>query len=392
MVEYSDMSNVIHCPNCGESIEVTQALASQVEKSVSEQHRQELERVKAETASVIRKNIEEKNRLERADLQKQLEEQQKKVRDFLQHELQLREEKRKLEESKQEIELSITRRLDEERKKIEEATAKRLSEETRLRELEKDKVIQSLRQSLEEAQRKAQQGSQQLQGEVQELDLEKQLREAFPQDSIEPVGKGVRGADIQQVVRSPRGVVCGVILWESKRTKAWTDEWLFKLKDDLRATKAHIPVIVTSVLPKDFSSDIGLKDGVWITTFPLALALGTLLRKNLLDVAYQKAVLAHQGEKADILYEYITGHEFRQQVEALVEVSRDMHEQIAKERAAFEKSWKVRETQIQRLFSSTARIYGSMQGVIGSSLPQVRGLELEADDVSVEKSSLPLTE
>lgn len=386
------MSNTIHCPKCGEIIEVTQALASQVEKTLLEQHQHELEQVRKETILTTKKDIEEKNKLEFADLQKQLAERQKKVDEFREQELQMREEKRKLEDAKKELEISVARRLDEEKKRIEEETSRRMAEEHRLKDLDKDRIIQNLKQSVEEANRKAQLGSQQSQGEVMELDLEKQLRESFSQDSIEPVGKGVKGADIQQVVRSPRGVVCGVILWESKRTKAWTDEWLIKLKDDLRATKAHIPVIVTSVLPKEFTSDIGLKDGVWITTFSLALSLGMLLRKNLLDVAYQKAVLAHQGEKADILYDYVTGHEFRQQVEALVEVYKDMHEQIARERVAFEKSWKVREAQIQRLFSSTARIYGSMQGVIGSSLPQVRGLELEAEDAEPDQPTLRLTE
>lgn len=373
------MSNIITCPKCGEVIEVTQALASQVEKTLAEQHQQELLKVKQETAATIRKDLEEKNKLEFADLQKQLAEEHKKVETLRQQELQIREEKRKLEDAKREVELSVARRMDQEKKRIEEETSRRMAEAHHLKELEKDKIILALKQSLEEANRKAQQGSQQLQGEVQELDLEKQLHELFPQDTIEPVGKGIRGADIQQIVRSPRGIICGVILWESKRTKAWTDDWLLKLKDDLRATKANIPVIVTSVLPKDITCDIGLRDGVWVSTFTHAIPLAMLLRKSLVDVAYQKAVLAHQGEKADVLYEYITGHEFRQQVEALVEVYRDMHEQVARERIAFEKSWKVREAQIQRLFSSTARIYGSMQGVIGSSMPQVRGLELEAD-------------
>jgi hypothetical protein len=230
--------------------------------------------------------------------------------------------------------------------------------------------------SLEEAKRKAQQGSQQTQGEVLELDLEETLRQEFPNDEIEPVGKGVKGADIRQIVKSPKGFVCGVILWESKRTKAWTDEWLTKLKDDLRAEKANIPVIVSTSLPKELKSLMGLIDGVWVTTYELFIPMATLLRKNLLDIGFQKAVSAHRGDKADLLYEYITGHEFRQQVEALAEVYHEMQEEISKERVAFEKIWKTREGQVKRLSLATANVYGSMQGLVGSSMPQVKGLDL----------------
>jgi len=357
--------NTISCPKCGNLIEITEALKKQLQ-----------EEIEVETEKRIRKEIEEKNELEITNLRKALAEKEAKMTEFRQQELKLREEKRKLEEREKELEIEVQRKLDEERKKAEEKVFRQVQEQFRLRELEKDKTISDLKKALEEAQRKAQQGSQQTQGEVLELDLEETLRRSFPGDEIEPVGKGVRGADVRQIVKSQGGVICGVILWESKRTKAWTDDWTVKLKSDLRAEGANVPVIVSETLPKEAQNGLGVKDGVWVVNFALVLPLAILLRKNLLEVAYQKVVSADKGNKANQLYEYVTGHEFRQQVEALVEVYREMQEEINREKSAFERIWKAREAQLQRFISSTASICGRIQGAVGPSTLQIKGLEL----------------
>mgnify|MGYP001565350145 CR=1 FL=1 len=249
-------------------------------------------------------------------------------------------------------------------------------ESQRLKDKEKDKVIDDLKKSLEDAQRKATQGSQQLQGEVQELDLEEILKREFQGDTIEPIGKGVLGGDVRQVVRSPRGMDCGHILWESKRTKAWSDGWIDKLKEDLRNDKANIPAIISETLPDDIKAGIGLKDGVWVAGPKFTVPLAMLLRKALLDSARQKMIAQNQQSKAEALYSYITSHEFAQQVEAMIRTYQDMQEQITRERTAFEKSWKLRETQVNRLLSGVAGIYGSMQGIAGPALPSIRNLEL----------------
>lgn len=359
------MINAIKCPGCGIQIEVTEALKQEIE-----------EKVKIETEEKVRKEMEEKMSFKVKDLEKTLEENEKKIDEFRGQELKLREEKRRLEEKEKDLILEVQRKLDEERKKAEESAFKRADDEHRLKDREKEKVISDLKKALEDAQRKAQQGSQQTQGEVLELDLEETLKNSFPQDLIEPVGKGVKGADIRQTVKSQSGVVCGVILWESKRTKDWHDEWISKLKEDLRAEGANIPVIVSEVLPKESQNGMGVKEGVWVVSFSLVLPLAALLRKNFLEVTYQKVVSADRGKKADLLYEYITGHEFRQQLEALVEVYQEMQEEINTEKRAFEKIWKSREFQAKRMLTSTANICGSMQGLIGSSMPQIKGLEL----------------
>lgn len=374
------MKDTITCPHCGEHIEVSEVLRKQVEaevgKSLSAKHKKELEQARERAEELVRKTLEEEYRLEHKDLEEQLKEQKERIEQFREEELEMRRQRRKLEEEKKELALAVEKTLDEEREKIEEKALKQAAEEHHLKDKEKEKVIEDLKKALEEAQRKARQGSQQLQGEVLELDLESYLKEQFPQDTIEPVGKGVSGADVRQIVKSGRGTTCGVILWESKRTKTWSDKWMSKLKTDLRAEKAHVPIIVSSALPEEAENGMGLKDGVWVCSFAFVLPLATLVRQRLYDVAYQKAVNLHKGDKADLLYEYVTGHAFRQQVEALVEVFTEMQGQLDKERVAFEKQWKQREGQIRRLALSTANIYGSMQGLVGSSLPQVKGLDI----------------
>lgn len=347
------MDNSITCPSCGKIIEIAQALKNE-----------------------FKKEFEEKSLLEIKDLKSSLEEKEKKLSEMRNEELKLREERRKLQEKEKEFELTFQRKLDDERKRIEETIMKNATENFRFKEMEKEKIISDLKKSLEEAQRKASQGSQQTQGEVLELDLENTLKTSFPNDQIEPVEKGIKGADIRQIVKSPRGTVCGTILWESKRTKAWTDEWLVKLKDDLRFEKADIPVIVSTVLPREAENGFGLKDGVWIVSHSLVLPLAIMIRKNLLDVGYQKALSVNQGRKADLVYEFITGNEFRQQVESLVEVFKEMQDQLSREKIALEKIWKSREGQIKRLISGTVNIYGGAQGLVGSSMPQIKGLEL----------------
>lgn len=388
------MVNAIVCPHCGKTLEITEALKHQIESEIvakeEEKFKIELEKTRRDLSVKIKKELEEKSFMDMEDMRRQLEEKNEKVKKLQEFELRLREENRKLEEKKKEIEIEAARTLASERKKLEETISLQLTEQHRLKEKEKDKVIDDLKKALDDAQRKASQGSQQLQGEVKELDLESTLQSSFPHDAIEPVGKGVRGADVRQIVKSPRGTACGVILWESKRTKAWSDDWTVKLKDDLRAEKANIPVVITQTLPREAASGIGLKDGVWVCADSFLIPLATLLRQKLLEVAYQKAVSAHKGEKADFLYEYVTGHEFRQQVEAIVEVYQEMQLQIVRERAAFEKSWKAREAQTQRLLSATANVYGSMQGLVGSSLPQVKGLDLLEEPEEPKEQRLPL--
>lgn len=374
------MATTISCPSCGEQIEVTQALVHQVQDQITAQlehkHKQELQKLEQEVEKNLKKKLEEQNSLELSDLKKQLEEKEAKVKELRSEELALREQKRKLEEREKDMELEVARKLDQERKKVEDIVFKQTQETYRLKEAEKEKVISDLRKALEDAQRKAQQGSQQTQGEVAELDLEESLRAAFPTDTITPVEKGVRGADVRQIVTTAIGNVCGVILWESKRTKSWSNEWITKLKADVRAEKAHIPILLSSVLPDHISSGFGYIEGVYVVNHELAIPIALLLRQKLIDIAREKFIIQNKEGSSERLYEYITSHEFRQHIEAVVEVYQEMQSQIMKEKAAYERIWKMREAQVQKLWTSTAGIVGSIQGKIGQSMPAIKGLDL----------------
>ncbi|KKR72656.1 MAG: hypothetical protein UU14_C0003G0019 [Candidatus Roizmanbacteria bacterium GW2011_GWB1_40_7] len=375
------MNNHLVCPHCKKEIEISEAFRHQIQeevgKELTEKHQKEIEDLRHKMQEEIQKKLHKQFEEEQEELKEELIESKERIAKFREQELDLRKKTRELEEQKEEMALEVEKRLSEEKKRIEETVLKRALEEHRLKDLEKEKVINDLKKALEEAQIKAAQGSQQLQGEVFELDIEDLLRTSFPQDSIEEVGKGIKGADVKHIVKSRMGKPCGVILWEIKRTKNWTDGWIDKLKTDVRNEKANVPVIVTTALPADIENGLGIKDGVWICSFNFILPLAMLLRDRLHDVAKERFIQNNRGSTTDLVYDYVTGHEFKQQVEALVEVFAEMQNQVHKERIAYEKSWKQREAQVRKLFLSTASIYGSMQGLIGSSMPQVRGLELD---------------
>lgn len=422
--------NTIICRGCGETIEVSAALQGQIEAQVlaaeHKKHELELERVKKEAEAAAKSESEAALELakkqlagERALLEKsaaaeleiakkQLEsdalnaqkkaasqqemlirtlredaetekESNKQLREQL-NELMtaLREEKK----AKENAQLEAQKKLAEEEGKIRESAAKEADERQRLNLAARDKTIADLQKSLDEAQRKAAQGSQQLQGEVMELDFERALAEAFRDDDIEPVAKGVKGGDIKHIVRTSRGAECGVMLWEIKRTKNWTEAWIAKLKEDLRNEKANIPIIITEVMPKHLTDDIAQYEGVWICKPKFAIVLATLLRKGLIDAGLQRALAENRGSKADALFNFVTSHEFIQQVEAMVETYQEMTLQIQKERVAYEKLWAQREKQTQKLFMSTANIVGSMQGHVGqAAMPRIKGLELDTGEL-----------
>ncbi len=399
----------IECPNCGELIPVTEALEIQItdrvkrniedeyslkeknleekeklvkakEKSVDDQVEKRLEAEKGKIEKEAIKKAEEKLQIELKDKDEQIREKDQALGEAKQAQLSAMKKEREAEEKIKNIDLEVEKRLKVGTNKLEDDISRRYAETYNLKDQEKQKKIDDLAKKLADAQRQLEQGSQQTQGEVQELDLEANFREAFPQDIIEPIGKGVKGADIRQKVRSGSGKVCGVILWESKRTQNWGKDWIPKLKENQRAEAAHIPVIVSTVLPDEAISGFGQKDGVWICKPSLAISLSLVLRRQLLEVALTNAQVEKQGTLAETLYEYVTSHEFRQQVESMVETYTEMKGQITKERVAFEKLWKARDAQIEKIFIGTANIIGSIQGRLGNSaFGPVKGLELLGD-------------
>ncbi|MFA4888223.1 MAG: DUF2130 domain-containing protein [Candidatus Omnitrophota bacterium] len=330
-----------------------------------------------------RKKVETETSLEIKALKEDLESKDKKLQETQQNELNLRKEKSSLEEREKNVDLEVARRIDSERAGIYSEAARKADEEYQLKYKDKDKTIADLIKQLDEAKRKAEQGSQQAQGEVLEIELEQMLKSAFPYDIIEPVPKGIKGADVLQKVNNPMGQYCGTIIWESKRTKGWSDGWIDKLKYDQREVKADIAVLMSIVLPKEINGFSQVK-GVWVTIYPLAMALAVALRANLIEVASAKQAAVGKVEKMEAIYNYLSGTEFKQKVEAIVEAFVTMNTDLAKEKVAMEKLWSKREQQIKKVVISTARMYGDMQGIIGASLPEIKSLELKSLTQEIE--------
>ncbi len=374
------MMTTITCPHCGKPFEINDALEKDlrklIEEDVKNKSKEENAKLQEKAIAEAKEKFAEESKLREEELlenRKTNKELREQLAELMK---QLREEKT----ARENVEVAMQKRLLDEQEKIRQKAKEEESEKHRLELKERDTRLESMQKTIEELQRKGSVGSQQLQGEVQELDLEETLHATFPQDVIVPIGKGVLGADIRQVVKSPMGMDCGTILWESKRTKAWSDGWIIKLKEDMLHDKAHIPAIVSDTIPEEAKSGMGFKDGVWIASPKLALPLAALLRKSLLDAAKQKKIAGAQSTKAEELYGFVTSHEFQHQMEAMIETYQDMQKEIQKERVSFERSWKLREMQVNKLLTGVAGLYGSMQGIAGTALSPIKSLELPSGE------------
>ena len=310
---------------------------------------------------------------------RQLADQQQKVRELSSREINLLKEKRGLEERAEQLDLEVARKLEEERRSIASDVARRKDEEYRLREAEKEHKIGDLLKQIDELKRRAEQGSQQTQGEVQELEFEKMLKAEFPHDAIKEISKGVRGADCMQEVFTPGGQSCGRILWESKRTKNWSNAWVDKLKEDQREAKADIGAIISQALPEGLHH-VGHLGGVWVADFASAVGMAYILRASLIQVAVARASVVGKNEKMEMLYEYLSGAEFRNAVQGVIESFSSMREDLEAEKRAAERQWAKREKQATKAIVNMARMYGGVQGIVGKALPGIPALELSGGE------------
>ena len=405
----------ITCPNCGHEFEMSDALTGRIREHLKAELLQEVTRREAEVKKKndalneqekqiaksreaiddeiearlkerladaekkAAKKIEENFADQLKDLQGAVAEKDAALKTFREQELELRKRQRKLEEAAESMELEVERKLAAEREKIRGETLKKVAEEHRLKDLEKDKVINDLKASLEDMKRKAEQGSMETQGEVLEQDFEAQLKTFFVHDDIQPVPKGIRGADLVQTVRTPMGAECGVLLWETKNTKAWSSAWIPKLKDDMIEVRASIAILVSVVLPTGINR-FGPVDGVWVSDPICAIPLAAVLREQLIAVNRERTASSGKNEKMEALYQYLAGMEFKQKIEGIVEAFTSMQDQLNRERRAMERHWKQREKEIERVVKNTVGLYGDMQGIIGGQIPVIPALELEDED------------
>ncbi|PDW67701.1 DUF2130 domain-containing protein [Helicobacter pylori] len=316
-------------------------------------------------------------------LQKELDEKSKQVQELHQKEAEIERLKRENNEAesrlKAENEKKLNEKLDLEREKIEKA----LHEKNELKFKQQEEQLEMLRNELKNAQRKAELSSQQFQGEVQELAIEEFLRQKFPLDSIEEIKKGQRGGDCIQVVHTREFQNCGKIYYESKRTKEFQKAWVEKLKSDMREIGADVGVIVSEALPKEMER-MGLLEGVWVCSFEEFKGLSAVLREGVIQMSLAKKSQENKGDKVNLLYHYLTSSEFSMQVNAIIEGFEQLRADLESEKRAMARIWKSREKQIDKVFEGTINMYGSIKGIAGNVIGQVKALELGYDGEDLE--------
>lgn len=352
--------------------QVADQVAAQLKSERVRVAQEEAKKAKAANAAEIEAKVREL-----AELNEVLRTRDAKLAEAQNAQAELIKKQRELDDARRELELTVEKRVQSGLSEVRAAAKREAEDGLKLKVAEKDQTITSMQQKIEELMRKAEQGSQQLQGEVQELELENLLRAKFPFDSIEPVAKGEFGGDVLQRVVSQTGQQSGAILWEAKRTKNWSDGWLPKLREDQRAAKADVSILVSQVLPKGIEA-FDVVDGVWVTSPRAALPVATVLRHTLLQVSMARQIGEGQQTKTEMVYQYLTGPRFRHRVEAIVEAFSSMQTDLDKERKAIMKQWAKREEQIERVMTATVGMYGDLQGIAGKSLQEIEGLSLEA--------------
>jgi hypothetical protein len=407
------------CPQCKNEIKLTESLAAPLLESVRRDYEQRLAKKESDMAqrelalneraqtlekakAAIDQQVAQKMQLERArigadeaqkarlalgndldqktreikTLQELLKQNNTKLAEAQKAQAELIRKERELDDAKRELELTIEKRVQAGLGSERDKAKKEAEDELKLKVMEKDQTIVAMQKQIEELKRRAEQGSQQLQGEVLELELETLLAAKFPRDTIQPVPKGEFGGDVLQRVVGPLNQLCGTILWESKRTKNWSDGWLPKLREDQRTAKAEIAIIISQALPKEVDT-FGFVEGVWVAEPKVTLPVAIAVRQSLIEIAAARQATEGQQTKMEMVYGYLTGPRFRQRVQAIVEAFSSMKEDLDREKKTITRQWAKREEQIDRVMQATVGMYGDLQGIAGRTLQEIEGLEFQ---------------
>jgi hypothetical protein len=416
----------IKCPTCGTDIKLTESLAAPLIEATRREYealvakqasdlaaKESLLAKRAEALDKEKENLDiaiaDKLRLERskitneearkarlgfaqeidhknseiASLNDVLEQQKGKLAEAHKTQAELIKKQRELDDAKREMELTIEQRVQSSIGGVRERAKREANEEVKLKVAEREQVITSMKRQIDDLRQKAEQGSQQLQGEVQEIELESVLRANFRTDTIKPVPKGEFGGDVIQEVIGLQNQKCGTILWESKRTKNWSDGWLAKLRDDQRDANAEAAVLVSQALPKELDS-FGLIDGIWVIPTRAVVPVASTLRHMLVEIGLARQTTEGQNTKMSLVYQYLTGPRFRQRIEAIVEAFSNLGEDLNKEKKAIMKQWAKREQEIERVMQATVSMYGDLQGIAGKTLLEIESLDMKLLEAAVE--------
>lgn len=374
------MDNKFKCKKCGAEIEVTEAIRHEIEesliRSIESKHKDELEEVvkKTEEKAALKAQQAIENQLK--DLRKENEEERERNKELNKKIGDLLEELRGLRRKDQDRDTEMKKKIMDMEEKIRLEVSKSADEKSNLKVAELEKKLTDTEKALIAAQNKTRQGSQQLQGEVLELDLEERLKNTFNNDEIEPVGKGVSGADVIQKVKNNQGRIAGIILWETKRAK-WSPSWLPKLREDARKANASVAVLLSEALPKEISS-FEFTDGVLVTSYSYAMPLVVMLRRQLMQLAAAKSAAVNKDQTLEKLYNFFQSDAFRHRFEAYVEGVVEMQQNLESEKRSITTIWKKREGQINKSLDNLTGLYGDLQGIMGKSLPDIKLLSLPA--------------
>lgn len=399
--------NKIKCPNCGTQINVDELLFHQAEERLNEKQQMANLEIQKKEEAIKQKEIEfEENRKKAQEdykqkldadreriakeeaekakkssddllklMKEQLEKKDEEINLVKKKELEIINERNELKIKTENLELEVQKKLQLKEKELEENIIKREQEKSQLKEKEKDVQIESMKKIIDDLKRKSEQGSMQIQGETLEIEVESYLKEKFRFDEILEVQKGMRGADCIQIINTVQKQNCGKIIYECKSAKAFSGDWLDKLKEDKRTSKSDIAVLVTTVYPKDIER-MEFKDGVWVCSLEEFKGLSIALRESIININNVLAQQENKGDKVTMLYDYLTGNVFRGHIEAIVESFTDMKTDLEREKKYFRKIWSEREAQIDKVVNNTISLYGSIKGIGGKEILSIKQLEL----------------
>jgi hypothetical protein len=417
-------NNTISCPKCTTEIDIDRALYSKVELELEQRFNQktkeadqrladslsEVETQKEQLASKekevedkiaqgvkselaakekslkyqIKKELDQENADIVSELQKELNQNSDRLKKLRKKEAEFARFKREADQLKEKLEAESETKLNEAIKAEREKISKEQESKAEINLKEKDLLIEQLKSDVKEMQRRAEQGSMQAQGEAMELAIEEFLQANYPLDTIEEIKKGARGADCIQIVNSYSRPNCGKIYYESKNTKTWSNDWIPKFKADMQEKIVDIGVLVTKSYPSGTTSMTQI-DGVWVCSLEEFKVLSVALRDSLIKVSMAISTQQGKADKMTLLYDFLTGNEFRMQVEAIVEGFTSLKSDLDKEKRAMARLWKQREKQIDKVIANTTLMYGSVKGIAGESIQSVSALELgdgdELDDL-----------